>query len=204
MLVSSNARSSQGPRAHIIAYADLPLRGFTLTEMAIVMAIVAILLAIAIPSYRNITTAYRISSEFNGLVGDLQFARAEALKEGNAVTVCVSNDATRCSGGTNWAAGWIVFSDPNANAEVDADAGERILRVQNAFAGPNADTFTSAVVSSFTFNREGFTRTAVGLGNTSLVLADASGLPTYTTCLSVSAVGMLTASNHVSSPASCP
>ena len=74
-------------------------KGFTLTELIVVSAIVAILLGIAIPSYRYISTSYRMSAEVNGLLGDLQFARSEALKEGNGVTACVSNDGASCTGG---------------------------------------------------------------------------------------------------------
>src|SRR5438874_13781183 len=83
------------------------------------------------PSYRYIANSYRMSAEVNGLLGDLQYARSEAIKEGQTVTTCVSADGTGCTGGTAWANGWIVFSDPNANATVDA--GETVLRVQGAF-----------------------------------------------------------------------
>ena len=109
-------------------------KGFTLTEMMVVTAIVAILLGIAIPSYKYLTTSYRMSAEINNLVGDLQFARGEALKEGNAVTVCISSDGATCTGGANWGRGWIVFSDPNSSYAVD-DANERVLKVQSAFTG---------------------------------------------------------------------
>ena len=56
--------------------------GFTITELLVVMAIVAILLGIGVPSYRYITNSYRLSAEINSLSGDLQYARAEAVKEG--------------------------------------------------------------------------------------------------------------------------
>ena len=56
-------------------------RGFSLTELVMVMAIVAILLAIGVPSYRYIGNSYRMSSEVNGLLGDLMLARAEAIKD---------------------------------------------------------------------------------------------------------------------------
>jgi len=76
--------------------------GFTLTELVVVMSIVAILLSLGVPSYRSITNSYRLSSEVNGLLGDLMYARAEAIKEGQPVTVCASTNGTTCSAGTAW------------------------------------------------------------------------------------------------------
>ncbi|HYA60213.1 MAG TPA: prepilin-type N-terminal cleavage/methylation domain-containing protein, partial [Burkholderiaceae bacterium] len=52
--------------------------GFTIVELLIVVSIGAILVSIAVPSYQWTTTNYRISTEVNGLVGDLQYARSEA------------------------------------------------------------------------------------------------------------------------------
>src|SRR4029077_11070345 len=109
-------------------------RGFSLTELAVVMAIVAILLAIGVPNYRYITNSYPMSAEVNGLLGDLQFARSEAIKEGRTVTACVSRDGATCdAGSTTWQEGWIVFQD--ANNDQTVDPGDAVLRVQGTFAG---------------------------------------------------------------------
>ena len=56
-------------------------RGFTMIEMLMTIAIAAILMGLAIPSFRYITNANRIASELNGLLGDLQLARTEAIKD---------------------------------------------------------------------------------------------------------------------------
>src|SRR6266567_7672105 len=93
--------------------------GFSITELMVVVAIVAILLGIGAPSYRYIKNSYRMSAEVNGLLGDLQYARAEAIREGQAVTACVSSDGASCTGGAHWENGWIVFSDPNNNQTVN-------------------------------------------------------------------------------------
>src|SRR5215472_2171037 len=129
-------------------------RGFTLTELLVVTAIVAVLLGIGVPSYRYITNSHRMSSEVNGLLGDLQFARSEAIKEGQMVTACVSRDGATCdAGSTTWQEGWVVFQDVNNDQTVDP--GDTVLHVQATFSG--TDTFTAASgVSSVTFNREGF------------------------------------------------
>ena len=162
--------------------------GFTLTEMLVVTAIVAILLSVGVPSYRYITNSYRMSSEVNGLLGDLMYARAEAIKEGNWVTVCASANNTSCSGAAAWQSGWIVFSNP-ANGANPANAAA-ILRVQRPFGG--SDTFVSNTgVSAVTYNREGFATTAAGFPNTIMKLHDSTSNAAWTRCLTISPQGLI-------------
>ena len=160
--------------------------GFTLIEMLITIAIAAILMGIAIPSFRYITNSNRIASELNGLLGDLQLARSEAIKEGRTITVCQSNDGASCSNSTSWEGGWIVFSDPT-NVGV-YDAGEVYIRKQKRFSG--TDTFVASNnVSVITFNREGY---AVGIANGTLVtLHDSSSNSAWTRCLSINLSGQM-------------
>src|SRR5260370_35878093 len=176
--------------------------GFTLTELMVFVAIVAILLGIGVPSYRYIPNSYRMSAEVNGLLGDLQYARAEAIKEGQTVTTCVSANGTACTGGTAWANGWIVFSDPNANATVDA--GETVLRVQNAFAGQIPDTFDATNnVTAITYNREGFANTAAGFLTTTITLRDSTNNGAWTRCLVIAAATPLSTQTHAINPGTC-
>ncbi|HXP65028.1 MAG TPA: Tfp pilus assembly protein FimT/FimU [Steroidobacteraceae bacterium] len=163
------------------------IAGFTLIEMLMTIAIAAILMGLAIPSFRYITNANRIASELNGLLGDLQLARAEAIKQGRNVTVCQSNDNTTCTNSTSWQSGWIVFTDPT-NVGVH-DIGEIYIRKQPAFSG--ADTFiASNNVSAITFNREGY---AIGMANgTLLSLHDSSNNDAWTRCLLINLSGQMT------------
>jgi type IV fimbrial biogenesis protein FimT len=165
--------------------------GFTLVEMLMTMAIVAILMAIAIPSFRYITNSNRIAGEVNGLLGDMQFARAEAIKEGRNVSVCISADGASCSNVTTWQNGWIVFMDPTNVGTVDA--GETVLRVQPAFTG--TDTFlASNTVGVVTFNREGY---AIGIANGTLItLQDSTATTSWTRCLSINLVGLMATQKH--------
>lgn len=174
--------------------------GFNLTELMIVVAIIAILLGIGVPSFRYITNSYRVSSEVNGLLGDSQFARSEAIKEGQQVIVCSSIDAVTCANVTTWQVGWIVCVDLNANGT--CDKGEPVLRAQAAFTGK--DTFVSDAVSGATaiiFNREGF---AVGFPALAiLTLHDQTANSVWTRCLQVQTVGIMTVQNHISAPLVC-
>lgn len=161
--------------------------GFTMLELIIVIAIVGVLIALGVPSFKYVTTANRIASEVNGLLGDMQFARAEAIKEGQTVVVCVSSNGTTCAN-SPWNNGWIVCSDP-AN-DGSCDGGQPIYRVQKPFT--STDTFIAGGnTDALTFNRDGF---AVGLaGAVTITLHNAPVVvPAYTRCLAVSAVGTLT------------
>jgi type IV fimbrial biogenesis protein FimT len=175
--------------------------GFTLTELMTVTAIVAILLAIGVPSYKNITTSYRMSSEVNNLLGDLMYARGEAIKEGQYVTVCVSSTGTTCTAG-GWQSGWIVFPNPTQAAN---PAPGTVLRVQAPFGGTDTFVATSGI-NSVTYNREGFAWTAAGgfLANTVIKLHNATATAGYTRCLAVTAQGMTyteTVATSISNPA---
>lgn len=169
------------------------LSGFTLVEMIIAVAVAAILLTIGIPSFRYVTNSNRIAAEINGLLGDMQFARSEAVKEGIPVTVCVSSNSTACDGlnVNTWQSGWIVFSDANANAAVDG--GDVVLRVQKPFSSTDSFVATNNV-GAVTFNREGY---ANGIANGTLIqLHDATNTHSWTRCLSVNLVGMLVSETY--------
>jgi type IV fimbrial biogenesis protein FimT len=129
-------------------------RGFSLIQLMVALAIVGTLTGIGIPSYRYITNTSRIAGEINNLLGDMQFARFQAIKQGQTITICsAASPYTGCQTGaaTTWNNGWIVFDDVNGNGTVDT--GESIIRVQQAFTG--SDTLTGTL-GAVTFNREGF------------------------------------------------
>ena len=122
--------------------------GFTFVELMVVITIVAMLLGLGVPSYRYVTNSSRISAEVNGLLGDLQFARSEALKEGGTVTVCPPDTTGLvCGNSSTWDQGWIVTS-PNVTPG--------LLRVQKPFA-TTKDSFVGALgLTSISFDRNGF------------------------------------------------
>jgi type IV fimbrial biogenesis protein FimT len=182
-LLASNHRPASGCERERIA-------GFTLVELVTVITIVAVLMALGVPSYQYVTNANRISSEVNGLLGDMQYARSEAIKEGQTVTICSSANSTSaaptCSGVPAWQSGWIVFSDVNGNGAIQA--GDTILRVQRPFT--LTDTFNASNAMKFvTFNREGF---ALNLGGTVTITLHAATPTSGTTrCLQITIVGQL-------------
>ena len=163
------------------------LAGFTLLELMITLTIAAIVLTLGVPSFKYVTSANRASSEINGLLGDLQFARGEAIKEGQTVTICASTNGTSCSGSTSWDTGWIVFSDAPPLGTIEGN--DAILKIQPQFTGTDVLTADHAI-SSVTFSREGFTQ---GLGNSAvtITLHTTPVNAQYTRCLSMTIIGAL-------------
>lgn len=71
--------------------------GFTLIELMVVIAIVAILSSIGYPSFRELMLNNRMTSDANALQGALQFARSEAATQRRTMTVCPSTDGATCN-----------------------------------------------------------------------------------------------------------
>jgi type IV fimbrial biogenesis protein FimT len=129
-------------------------RGFTLVEMMVTVSITIILLSVGVPMMRDLMESNTIASHVNSFVGASNLARSEAIKRGVPVVICRSDnpsaDVPSCaSSGTEWQSGWIVFTDRDADNQLDFGAtGEVLLRVQDAITdtgGISQNTFSKLV-----------------------------------------------------------
>jgi type IV fimbrial biogenesis protein FimT len=161
-------------------------RGFSLLELIMTMSVAAILLTIAIPSFRYVTNSNRVASEVNGLLGDLQFARAEAIKEGKNITVCPSTDQVTCSKSVDWETGWIVFADSNPPGYA-VPAGTTALRIQTKFSSSDTFQATNDLIWVI-FNRNGYAQ-GVAAGTTLIELQTNPVTNAWTRCLTISFTG---------------
>lgn len=108
--------------------------GFTLIELMVAVTVLSVLLAMSVPSFREFTRSNRVTAAHNDLLTAFTLARSEALKRTTPVSVCASSNGTSCTGATNWAAGWIVFTDANGTAGT-VDAGDTVLQQWTALNG---------------------------------------------------------------------
>ena len=131
-------------------------KGFTLLELIIIIAILAITVAIAAPGLSTMIANNRISSSASDFASALQLAKAEAVARLNPVIVCKKNAASNgCIADGDWSQGWIVFSDDNGNGGVNAP-DEAVLLIHEALHerisfGGNTDE----VDTSITFRPSG-------------------------------------------------
>jgi type IV fimbrial biogenesis protein FimT len=107
--------------------------GFTMIELMLTIAIVAIVMSIAIPNFTTTIKNNRLTTQANDFVTALNIARSEAVKRGYQVTLCKSTNGTACVTTGNWAQGWIIFADQDNDRVFDV--GETTLRVQGGTQG---------------------------------------------------------------------
>lgn len=85
-------------------------KGFTLIEMMVVIALLAIMASVAVPAYQNLIQNNRLSSTTNALLTGLQLARSEAVTKRSSITVCGANAAqSDCADSTDWGNGAMIF-----------------------------------------------------------------------------------------------
>ena len=160
--------------------------GITLIEVIVVVAIVGILISIAAPSFVTTTQKFRILEKASSFVGALQFARAEAIKEGAPVTICASSDGATCLNVNTWQKGWIIFSDPLANKTVGT-----ILKKQKSWTSTDTMLADNSV-SSVTFSRDGFAIALPVTAGTGMVTFTLHSTPINTNatrCISLNKIG---------------
>ena len=101
-------------------------QGFTLIELIVAMAVLAILVVIATPSFESVFNNNKLTSNANEMLSTLQTARMEAARRNARVVVCrndTPDTATACNNAAGAWAGWMSFADDggtvlNANGTV--------------------------------------------------------------------------------------
>lgn len=103
-----------------------PGSGFTLIELIVAIAVLAVMVALAVPSFTSLINGNRLTANSNELVASLQLAKMESLRRNLRVAVCESSDGASCTDGDEWSQ-WITIADADRNGAYD-----QVLRVSVA------------------------------------------------------------------------
>lgn len=111
------------------------MRGFTLIEMVVVIAILAILIAWGAPAYQNFTANNRLITGANSFISSFHLARSEAITRSESVTINANG---------NWVNGWSVSL-----------VSDGTLLGTNVALHPQMDIAVTGSAISFTFTPAG-------------------------------------------------
>lgn len=144
-------------------------RGFTLIELMVAIMVLAILLGVAVPSFRDAALGSRLTAYANDIVASAQLARSEAIKRNANVLLCASEDGEECGTDAGWEVGWIVVAPRLVDAEDPDDPPETVFDVVLQRQPPLSSDF---LVRAGGVTSISFPPTVVGVDPT----------PTFTVC----------------------
>lgn len=109
------------------------IRGWTLVESMVVLSIVAVMAAWALPSFMGTIQQARLAAATHEFLSAISLARSEAIKRNARTVLCVAVSENACTSTGNWNQGWLLFEDVNSNGSLDST--EKIIRYQSALHG---------------------------------------------------------------------
>lgn len=116
-------------------------RGFTLIELMVTLAVLAILATVGIPAFQQLAAENRVSSQANATQAALQFARSEALKRRCDVVVRQEEDLAiivRPAAGCDGDDMDLLVLPINPRVEVTGLPASGLLYVTNGYIRPFA------------------------------------------------------------------
>jgi type IV fimbrial biogenesis protein FimT len=155
--------------------------GFTLLEIMIVIALLAVLIGLGAPSMGEFIRNSRITGKANDLLAGLNVARTEAIKRHVPVTVCATGNATEdvpeCDANADFSQ-WIAFVDDDGvpddppedegNGTFEPDSDE-VLLLRSSGTVESISTLPSEDVEGYVqFGLDGFQRRDGGAAPTDL------------------------------------
>ncbi|MFT5720270.1 MAG: type IV fimbrial biogenesis protein FimT [Motiliproteus sp.] len=110
-------------------------RGFTLTELVIVLGLATLLSTLGVSGFQSLMASNQVDTLATTLRTSLMWARSEAINRGQRVLLCrQALSQGECAGSgatgeTSWNQGWVVFVDQDNDRQLDTSQGDVLLQV---------------------------------------------------------------------------
>ncbi|MGD8359195.1 MAG: GspH/FimT family protein [Lysobacterales bacterium] len=95
-----------------------PHGGLTVIELLLILAALAVVVLVSVPGASMLMEHYYLKSASGNLVSGLNLARSEAARRSSIVRMCPSSNGRFCRSDGDWAYGWLVYTDGNADGTV--------------------------------------------------------------------------------------
>lgn len=130
-------------------------QGFTAIELMVTLSIVAVLAALAAPSFTLLIDRWRVRAATNAMTDTLYLARSQAIRRGGLIGIQKNLNTTpgcNLAGTTEeWGCGWFIFEDSNS----DGNWQTTEAKLQTIAMPPNTNAIHKSGGDSIKVNRYG-------------------------------------------------
>ncbi len=177
-------------------------QGFTFVELAVVLALIAVLTAMAAPGFGNLFVNNKLTEASNRFLSSITFARSEAVNRNDTVIMCHLNDlGTGCDNDARWEDGWVIWVD--ADNDSGFDVGEEIIMAQGLPAGYTLRAGNNQFTDRITFSPAGDATGSVGNNAEIFRVCDAQADITRARSIHLNGVGRAWV-NRTAGAVACP
>ncbi len=157
-------------------------RGFTLFEILIVLAVTAILMSLATPSFYAFSAQSKSKATVQKLSGLVRLARNKAVNHQSSILLCPSENGLVC--GQNWQEGVLIFEDKNNDKQLNNT--ETLVHFQSPLIDHGSIRW-SALHNYLSFSGEGISGNSAG----SFIYCPEDNNPEYANALIISFSGKI-------------